>query len=37
MRARGLMGREEVKIVIFPSSLTHLFYVQVSGLFLVAY
>ena len=31
------MGREEVKIAIFPSSLTHLLYVQVSGPFLVAY
>ena len=36
-RARGLMGREEVKIAIFPSSLTHLLYVQVSGPFLVPY
>ena len=35
--ARGLMGREEVKIAIFPSSLTHLLYVQVSGPFLVPY
>ena len=31
------MGREEVKIAIFPSSLTHLLYVQVSGPFLVPY
>ena len=35
--ARRLMGREEVKIAIVPSSLTHLLYVQVSGPFLVPY